>query len=398
MEYSLVGILAIVVHLIVNIDVFFFGKKKFSGRKFYILFLLSVILYHITDGFWGLLYENHLREAVWIDTMVYFIAMAISILFWGMFVYRYLETKNNKAFSYIGVALFVLQIVLIGLNTISFFNPNFPAILFKVTSDCVYSATTGRYVMLSIQVVMFLILAIYTFSSTRTAESSYKRRFLSIGIFSLFMIVAITLQVLFPLMPMYSLGFLVGVTALHTFVVEDEIANQRHELEEARSAVQTDPLTGVMSKHAYIDYEAQIDSQIDDGKISEFAVIVFDLNDLKGINDTFGHEVGDEYIVKSCQIISEVYKNIPIYRVGGDEFTIILTGDEYHDKDALFEEFNNRINANLKKRNPIVIAAGMSSFVPGKDTTILQVFTRADSEMYKRKHHIKAHHSHHLEA
>ncbi|MBO4682795.1 MAG: hypothetical protein J5618_02940, partial [Bacilli bacterium] len=126
MAYSLVGILAIVIHLIVNFDVFMDVKKKgkFAGEGFYLLFLLSVIIYHITDGFWGLLYENQLADAVIIDTSVYFFAMATSILLWGLFVYFYLGAKN-KAITYVGGVVFIFQITCVIIN---FFNP----ILFEV--------------------------------------------------------------------------------------------------------------------------------------------------------------------------------------------------------------------------------------------------------------------------
>ncbi|MBQ4255850.1 MAG: hypothetical protein II721_07710, partial [Bacilli bacterium] len=82
MAYSIVGILAILVHFIVNIDIFIKrGVKKFTAEKEYFFFLMSIIVYHITDGIWGFLYDAKLVTAVWADTMIYFVAMALSILF-----------------------------------------------------------------------------------------------------------------------------------------------------------------------------------------------------------------------------------------------------------------------------------------------------------------------------
>lgn len=386
MTYSLVGLIAIFVHLIVNFDVFILRKKKeFQGRGFYLAFLLAVIAYHVTDALWGFLFEAQLKEAVIADTIVYFIVMAASILLWGFFVYRYLGVKGNRVIMYLSATVFLAQVVMVLINI-------FTPFIFSVYEEggaLVYKVSTGRYIMLTIQIIMYFILAVYTFASVRFTKGSLRHRYLAIALFSLLMLIAITLQAAFPLQPMYSIGFLAGVTALHTFVVEDEISNQRHELEAAQTAVLTDPLTGVKSKHAYIDYETEIDKRIDNGTMEDFSVVVFDLNDLKGVNDTFGHEAGDEYIIKSCKLIAETFKDIPIYRVGGDEFTIVLTNDAYLIRDTLMDRFNHRVIENIKKRNPIVIAAGISDFVKGKDTTILQVFTRADSEMYKCKNRIK---------
>ena len=385
MAYSVVGFLAIAIHFIVNIDVFlhFRGKKKFSGELFYFFFLISVIAYHVTDGFWGILYDNHLITALFIDTTAYFIIMATSILLWGLFVYRYLGSKN-KIITYIGLAVFTFQIAVIIAN---FFYP----VLFVIDENCEYSAKAVRYVMLGIQVFMFLLLAIYTFITFLHSNGSLKRHHLAISIFCLFMIASIALQVFFPLMPLYSLGYLLGVTALHTFVVEDEKANQKLELEEAKHRVSIDPLTGVMSKYAYIDEEAHIDDLIARGEMKEFAMIVFDLNDLKFINDTKGHDAGDIYIIQSVNLIKEYFKDIPIYRVGGDEFTIILRDNNYDNRDGLFKAFNDRIDENSAKNDLIIISAGLAIYLPDKDSTILQTYTRADREMYARKYYLKEH-------
>ena len=66
MAYSLVGILAVVIHLIINIGVFIDMKTghKFRGEKIYLFFLLSVIVFHIADAFWGFIYDAKLKTAL----------------------------------------------------------------------------------------------------------------------------------------------------------------------------------------------------------------------------------------------------------------------------------------------------------------------------------------------
>jgi GGDEF domain-containing protein len=54
---------------------------------------------------------------------------------------------------------------------------------------------------------------------------------------------------------------------------------------------------------------------------------MFDLNDLKHINDRYGHERGDEYIVNCCRLICQVFKHSPVFRIGGDEFVALLRGE-----------------------------------------------------------------------
>jgi diguanylate cyclase (GGDEF)-like protein len=384
MAYSIVGIVAIFVHLIVNMDLFikFKGRKPFSGQRYYVFFLLSVIAFHIADGFWGFLYDAKLFVPLYIDTTLFFVAMASSILLWGYFVYSYLGRKN-KVILYIGFGVFILQLIFIAINF------EFP-ILFTVDKEtCEYAAQPARYAVLAIQIVMYLLLAVFSFATSFKNKDSMKLRYITVSFFSLFMIAAITLQVFFSLLPLYSLGYLLGVCALHSLVVEDEKAAQRHELEVAQYQIAYDPLTGAMSKHAYVDAEAEIDNHINNGDMEDFAVVVFDLNNLKDVNDLKGHEVGDQYIIESVRLIEECFRDVSVYRVGGDEFTLFLTGKNYKNRYELLENFNNRINQNYKNHSYLVVSAGMADYERSKDTTIIQIFTRADREMYARKHYLK---------
>ena len=386
MAYSIVGILTVFVLLIVNVDVFlnFRGKTKYPGEWWYLAFLASVIVYCITDGCWGFLYEAKLREAVYVDTVIYFFAMATSILLWGSFVYHYLDIKHKAGIiiPLAGVAIFVFQSVAILIN---FGVP----ILFEVSNDCVYTASWFRYVILIAQILVFLLVAIYAFISAFRARESARRRKIAIALLSLFMAIAIILQACFPLMPLYAMGFLFGICLLHTFVIRDEMTNRLQELNETKHRISLDPLTGTHSKYAYIDAEARVEDGIADRSIQHFAVVVFDINDLKKVNDTYGHDAGDKYIKECADLICEYYKGVPIYRVGGDEFATILLGKDYEKKDEYLTKFERRVNKNKRERSRIIISSGMAEFVTDRDTSLIQVFTRADREMYARKERLK---------
>jgi len=383
MTYSLVGIIAILVHLIVNLDIFFRirNKKPFMGQKYYLIFLLSVIAYHITDVLWGFLWEAKLYIPLFVDTVIYFLTMASSILAWGYFVYKFLGSKN-KRMVFIGSGVFIIQILIIALNF------EFP-ILFTISKECEYKAEVARYVILIIQMMMYLALAAVTFYESKKKDNELRRRYLIVAIFSIFMLIAILLQALFPLIPMYSYGYLFGICILHTLVVEDEKAYQRIELAEARYKASYDDLTGAMSKHAYVDAEAEIDKAINEDKIKEFAMVVFDLNNLKDVNDAKGHDAGDRYIINSVKLIAKCFNDVSVYRIGGDEFTIILKDENYKNRKQLLESFNHQIEENIRNSSEVVVSAGMADYIPNKDSTILQIFTRADREMYARKHYLK---------
>ena len=384
MAYSLVGILSFVIHIIVNIDVLFRkGGRDFPGGTQYLFFLLGVLLFHAADGCWGLFYDNKMANALFIDTSVYFIGMGVSILFWGLFVSKYIgeESRLIKPIAYIGFVVFALQMVALVVNI-------FTPVLFQVTKEAEYSAQPIRYVTLALQILMFTLIGIYSISAIIKRRGTTIRRHIAIASFSIAMIIFITLQVCFPLLPMYSLGYLFGVISLHSFVFEDQRMQRQRELEAAKTQIELDALTGMKSKHAYVDREEQIDKLINKGEMGLFAIVVFDLNDLKIVNDTYGHDAGDIYIVSATKLISQIYSSSEIYRIGGDEFVALLEGNDYQNRDSLLKTFNERIDMNIKKRG-VVISSGMSAYEPGVDNTFIQVFNRADREMYQRKHEIK---------
>ena len=396
MAYSLVGILAVVIHLIINIGVFIDMKTghKFCGEKIYLFFLLSVIVFHIADAFWGFIYDAKLKTALFIDTTAYMVAMATSIFLWGFFVYRYLsfDKYKSKAFVYINLAVFVFQMLTVLINLLPLIIPSFKPLLFSVTkteTEFTYSAEPLRYVNLTLQIVIYLVVSSYTFIAARKQTGSDKRKHLTIGLFGLFMIIALTLQVFFPLLPMYSLGYLLGICVLHAFVVRDVLFDQEEKVNVAKQQVQIDPLTGAFSKYAYQEKWEEIETAIASGELKDFAMVMFDLNDLKLTNDTYGHEVGDKYLVDSFNLIKEYYPGIPLYRVGGDEFVAMLTNGQFENRKKYLKDFNDRIDENVKKKDRLIISSGIAEYNSDKDSSILTVFTRADRDMYARKQRIK---------
>ena len=149
-----------------------------------------------------------------------------------------------------------------------------------------------------------------------------------------------------------------------------------------------DPLTKVKSKQAYAENAKKIDESLVNGDAPEFGVIVFDLNGLKLINDTYGHEAGDKFIKDGCKIICRHYAHSPVYRIGGDEFVVILTGADYKNRIELLRSFEKMIEEN-QKNGDIVIASGMDIYNDDYDSDFTAVFNRADQKMYIRKRFLK---------
>ena len=150
-----------------------------------------------------------------------------------------------------------------------------------------------------------------------------------------------------------------------------------------------DALTGVKNKRAYVQAENELDELIQGADHSPFAIVVCDVNCLKQVNDTYGHKAGDDFIRNACFIICNIFKHSPVFRIGGDEFVVLLKGEDYAKRDELMNQLHKVLEDNV--HNGIsVLAAGMSEFDPVKDMRVQDVFERADSLMYTDKEICKA--------
>ncbi len=88
-------------------------------------------------------------------------------------------------------------------------------------------------------------------------------------------------------------------------------------------------------------------------------------------------------------MICEKYSHSPVYRIGGDEFVVILKGSDFDNREALKEQFDKMIDENCRNGS-IVISSGMAVFDPDLDESYTEVFIRADKKMYERKMALKA--------
>lgn len=149
-----------------------------------------------------------------------------------------------------------------------------------------------------------------------------------------------------------------------------------------------DALTGVKNKHAYVNIESQLDEQITSGEESEFGIVICDINGLKQVNDEQGHSAGDIFIKDACNIICEVFDHSPVFRIGGDEFVVLLKGTDYDNRLDLLKEFYNRQIDNRHK-GLVTLAYGMAEYYPGLDNRTQDVFERADNLMYENKNRFK---------
>ena len=155
-----------------------------------------------------------------------------------------------------------------------------------------------------------------------------------------------------------------------------------------------DGLTGVGNQYEYKNAAAKLDQEIQNGW-NEFGIAMIDLNFLKHINDTYGHEQGNIAIKTISDVICRTFKHSPVFRIGGDEFVVILKNEDYENRDSLLKKFTWKLDvmqqdSSLEPWEKVSAAIGIAVFDPETDTGAESVFKRADEQMYACKRAMKA--------
>ncbi len=190
--------------------------------------------------------------------------------------------------------------------------------------------------------------------------------------------------------------------------MEADVNAKIHELTEANAALSAskkvagkmaelankDALTGVKNKIAYDNKMANLDEKIKKGEEVSFGIAMVDLNYLKNINDDYGHDSGDRALVKLCGVICATFAHSPVYRIGGDEFVIVLQGEDHENAASLIKGFEHQIatlsgEEDALPEEQVSAAIGYAEYDPDNDACVDDVFKRADQLMYARKREMK---------
>ena len=174
----------------------------------------------------------------------------------------------------------------------------------------------------------------------------------------------------------------------------EKLRRAKRRVAEMDELAHKDSLTGIKNKAAYDEATAQLDEKISAGA-AEFCIAMVDVNYLKKINDTYGHERGNIYLLNASRLICSVFGAEHVYRIGGDEFVVILEGE----KVSLSKYFVTQFKAEMERKNSnassepwekVSAAVGLATYRAGVDKTADEVFKRADAQMYENKLAMKA--------
>jgi len=155
-----------------------------------------------------------------------------------------------------------------------------------------------------------------------------------------------------------------------------------------------DEMTKVGNRAAFLEKEQMLNNLIKEGKLSDLAIIVVDINGLKWVNDYLGHDAGDLLIQNVSASLCQIFDHSPVYRMGGDEFAVILQGSDYQARIELIGQFKSSISCDCLGLDDLSAgkfsaAFGIAEFISEGDDAIQEVYARADQAMYKNKKEMK---------
>jgi len=177
--------------------------------------------------------------------------------------------------------------------------------------------------------------------------------------------------------------------------VEDRTRELQHEIERRESAEEalrhqtvTDALSSLLNRRGFIDLAEQ-HLQLAHRKNKGFMFFMADLDDLKPINDTYGHLEGDRALIEAGQILRETFRASDIVaRIGGDEFAIVAIEEHETDSEQILRRLDGQITARNEEPERLYhlgLSMGVARMGPEENLTLEQLMLRADTALYEKK-------------
>lgn len=348
-------------------------EKVFASYKLFLaLVLTNMCLIILEIGSWAFdgLPGSYFMLANRIFNLILFIANPAAGTIWNLYVHhqvKYDEKRVNRL-KYILFALFLVNSVL---SITSFYTGWF----FKIDSENIYSRGSFYWVHSMYDYILLLYPIGYIFKNRNIIEKKYYH---SLLVFSIPITIGASLQIAFYGWSLTWSGMAVSILTIY-FNIQNKSLN-------------TDYLTNVYNRRLLDSY---LKMKIKNSKQDKsFSAILIDLNGFKNINDTFGHDVGDEAIKDAAQIIkSSLGRDDFVARYGGDEFFIIINSNDKFILENIVKNLKNNVdkfNQCSEKPYKLSFAMGYAVYNSKNNMDSDEFFKYIDEKMYIDKSYRKS--------
>ncbi len=356
--YAILFLVIIFITIHIKNDIY-----SFSSKMFKIILITNILMLILEILSWA--FDGATGRYVWylnyIFNFLLILLTPVIACFWASYIdHKIFNSKERIRRRYYYLYPFIIGMIL---SIINLFTP----ILFRISEDNIYSREPLIWINVA---TMYLLLLYVIYISYKNRKIVNQNVFLGVSVFFVLPAIGAAFQMIYLglllIWPMMALGIAVAYIFLETV------------------STSKDYLTNLFTRVKSDEYiKDLIDRQI------EFAVIMIDLDNLKEVNDNFGHAEGDRVLKSFGIILMNVFdKNSLVTRLGGDEFLIIT----HNDNDKKLLDYKQKIYEELK--NPMYLndhletmkfGYGYSVFKKNDVKTMNQLVVEADDFMYNDK-------------
>lgn len=364
---------------LVSLLLYFFAikskrKTKVEGKN---EIFLNLGIFSVLIALWSLQQCGFLQFLIPDGRTLYYVDLFTFYLFpipFNFLVYDICSSKYRKGALYFPVLYLVDMTV-------------------SVILQC--AGIVDMFQLLPVTHVLMICNVIYTFVlihyEARVEENESAREFtyplyivLGFGVAELILYYARHFKTTSIFLPLGTMGFIIVLIWIQVSRFYDQYVEKQKVLYLLKVA-NTDMLTEAMNRNAYEHTIRQLDEQA--SQLQKTGVVLFDLDNLKVINDNFGHEKGDEALKLCYNCIRQVFKEAQnCFRIGGDEFAYVyhndekdLIADRIKRLDILLEEAAKKVSY------PLSVSTGYAYYLPDEDRAFKDIAKRSDIMLYRRK-------------
>lgn len=352
--------------------------------------ILSLSMFSICMGLWTLCYHNIViifPMPLYSVSLLEYMALLLSPLPIMLYMNTYVKQLQSKRLLLHYRILFIIQLAF------SVFA------IFLHTIDLVHAAGLLMYflILISIHILFFTYILRKSLANSKLGKGLYYIGMIIVVVCIVYDLLTYVLNryvgyQIFKIKGMASIGIMLFLIMLILDLYIDATTKMMEEQEKAILIKQayTDDLTQINNRHFCSEHMNKLQANVD----SKYSIITFDLNNLKKINDNFGHVTGDLLIKTAANAISTIFSPSGIVgRMGGDEFIAILDTNDTKQIESLIKSFNLFIeNTNKTDNNNLYLSVsyGYATCDEVTERNIEKVYHLADSRMYVHKKNYKA--------
>ena len=364
-EINLIGIAVLIV-------IWFKGRfyrVKDDKHKAFRNLMIAILIWLLLDSMMWLIDGKLFLGAINLNIIITTIFYCISILVGSLWLIYcdyilYEEDKNRKKrFSiYLIPSILNLMLSLVSIKTGG---------LFHIDSNNIYNRGNLYWIHIILNISCFLYCLFMSIKVLSNKKYLKRKEVYSVMNYMIIPFVALIIQAFFYGVSIIPVSF--AITMLIIF------------LNNQSNLIIIDPLTGIYNRRAFEEYiEREIKYLNREHKVF---LLIIDVDNFKGINDIYGHSVGDEALINIAKILRISSNNGDLLvRLGGDEFAII--GNRFCEKEIieLIKNINKNIeNENKKNEYKLSVSIGYSIFQENNIDNIRNLINESDEKMYEAK-------------